>query len=239
MLLKFYHDIAYLVKSIVTRPATARLSRACWSVTSAKKKPGFQPEIVIREGGQRCPPSFLWKKGGTSAALLELNEAKWNLKKWKYEQRFPALLHELNFVVFFLLTPKIRRKWRFLSSFCLLSIRNRWISRSIKQIISSLKNFCHYFCVSAAFQGRFLFSFIISHGLFMCQPPFSISAIIKAQRGTENKKKQSPSKQNQNEKGDYHHEKEHHHHPWRHPRPGHQGFWEAGPYQYIMEVLKN
>jgi len=85
----------------------------------------LQPEIVIREGGQKCPPSFSWKKGGTSAALLELNEAKWNLKKWKYEQRFPALLHELNFVVFFLLTSKIRRKWRFLSNFRLLSIGNR------------------------------------------------------------------------------------------------------------------
>ena len=42
-------------------------------------------------------------------------EAQWkcivgNLKKWKYEQRFPAILHELNFVVFILLTSKIRRK---------------------------------------------------------------------------------------------------------------------------------
>ena len=46
------------------------------------------------------PALFFVEKGGTSAALLELNEAKWNLKKWKYEQRFPALLHEPNFVVF-------------------------------------------------------------------------------------------------------------------------------------------
>jgi len=60
--------------------------------------------------GRNARPLFVWKKGGTSTVFVELNKAKWNLKKWKYEQRFPAILHELNFVVFFLLTSKNRRK---------------------------------------------------------------------------------------------------------------------------------
>ena len=56
------------------------------------------------------PALFFVGKGGTSAVFVELNKAKWNLKKWKYEQRFPAILHELNFLFFFLLTSKNRRK---------------------------------------------------------------------------------------------------------------------------------
>ncbi|MCB5375323.1 hypothetical protein [Flavonifractor plautii] len=62
------------------------------------------------------------------------------------------------------------------------------------------------------FSGCFFLAPIILHVPIKVQVFLFPVLYLKHKEGQRTRKKQSPSKQNQNEKGDYHHEKEHHHH---------------------------